>query len=56
MGGTIMGHDAKDSVVDGWMRTHDHQNLYIGLGGCHGRSRYGEFDAEYGRALPASLR
>lgn len=34
MGGTIMGHDAKDSVVDAWMRTHDHQNLYISSGGA----------------------
>lgn len=33
MGGTIGGHDPKDSVVDAWMRTHDHQNLYIASGG-----------------------
>jgi choline dehydrogenase-like flavoprotein len=34
MGGTIMGHDPKDSVVDGWMRTHDHRNLFIASGGA----------------------
>lgn len=34
MGGTIMGHDPKDSVVDKWMRTHDHKNLYIASGGA----------------------
>ena len=34
MGGTIMGHDPKDSVVDGWMRTHDHKNLFLATGGA----------------------
>ncbi|MFD0857884.1 GMC family oxidoreductase [Roseovarius aquimarinus] len=29
MGGTIMGDDPKDSVVDAVCRTHDHPNLYI---------------------------
>ena len=28
-GTTSMGADAKDSVVDGYGRTHDHANLYI---------------------------
>ncbi|TCQ97307.1 GMC family oxidoreductase [Neorhizobium sp. JUb45] len=29
MGGCIMGNDAKDSVVDGDCRAHDHSNLWI---------------------------
>lgn len=29
MGTCIMGSDPKESVVDSWGRTHDHQNLYI---------------------------
>lgn len=33
-GGTIMGHDPKDSVVDGWCRTHDHRNLFLATGGA----------------------
>jgi len=33
-GGTIMGHDPKDSVVDGWCRTHDHENLFLATGGA----------------------
>src|ERR1700741_4369478 len=32
MGGTIMGRDPKDSVVDADCRTHDHDNLYIAGG------------------------
>lgn len=28
-GTTRMGSDPKDSVVDGWCRTHDHKNLFI---------------------------
>src|SRR4030095_16471050 len=32
MGGTIMGRDPKDSVVDADCRTHDHENLYIAGG------------------------
>lgn len=31
-GGTIMGHDPKDSVVDSWARTHDHKNLFLATG------------------------
>jgi choline dehydrogenase-like flavoprotein len=34
MGGTIMEHDPKDSVVDRWMRTHDHKNLFLATGGA----------------------
>lgn len=34
MGGTIMGHDPKASVVDSWMRTHDHKNLFLATGGA----------------------
>jgi choline dehydrogenase-like flavoprotein len=34
MGGTIMGLDPKDSVVDSWMRTHDHKNLFLATGGA----------------------
>ena len=33
MGGTIMGADKKDSVVDGDCRTHDHDNLWLPGGG-----------------------
>ncbi|MGJ7544679.1 GMC family oxidoreductase [Variovorax sp. LT1R16] len=33
MGGTIMGADRKDSVVDGDCRTHDHDNLWLPGGG-----------------------
>ena len=33
MGGTIMGVDRKDSVVDGDCRTHDHDNLWLPGGG-----------------------
>lgn len=33
-GGTIMGHDPKDSVVDDWLRTHDHENLFLATGGA----------------------
>jgi choline dehydrogenase-like flavoprotein len=29
MGTCIMGEDANDSVVDGWGRCHDHENLFI---------------------------
>ncbi|GBR55591.1 sorbitol dehydrogenase large subunit [Neokomagataea thailandica NBRC 106555] len=29
MGGCIMGENNKDSVVDGWCRTHDHFNLWL---------------------------
>ena len=29
MGTCIMGKDPKDSVVDGWGRCHDHENLFI---------------------------
>jgi choline dehydrogenase-like flavoprotein len=29
MGTCIMGKDPKDSVVDGWGRSHDHENLFI---------------------------
>ncbi len=29
MGTCIMGRDPKDSVVDGWGRCHDHENLFI---------------------------
>ncbi len=29
MGTCIMGRSAKDSVVDGWGRCHDHENLFI---------------------------
>ncbi|AAV89909.1 solbitol dehydrogenase large subunit [Zymomonas mobilis subsp. mobilis ZM4 = ATCC 31821] len=32
-GSTIMGHDPKDSVVDGYNRTHDHENLFIASSG-----------------------
>lgn len=32
LGGYLCGHDPKTSVVDPWMRSHDHPNLYI-LGG-----------------------
>ncbi|MBB2168811.1 GMC family oxidoreductase [Gluconacetobacter aggeris] len=31
-GGTIMGHDPRDSVVDSWLRTHDHPNLFLATG------------------------
>lgn len=31
-GGTIMGHDPRDSVVDKWLRTHDHSNLFLATG------------------------
>jgi choline dehydrogenase-like flavoprotein len=33
MGGTIMGSDPKDSVVDGNCRAHDHENLWLPGGG-----------------------
>jgi choline dehydrogenase-like flavoprotein len=33
MGGTIMGSDRRDSVVDGNCRAHDHANLYLPGGG-----------------------
>ncbi|MBO1325760.1 GMC family oxidoreductase [Acetobacter sp. TBRC 12305] len=33
-GGTMMGHDPKDSVVDSWLRTHDHPNLFLATGGA----------------------
>lgn len=33
MGGTIMGNDPSQSVVDGDGRTHDHSNLFIASGG-----------------------
>jgi choline dehydrogenase-like flavoprotein len=33
-GGTIMGKDPKDLVVDGWCRTHDHRNLFLATGGA----------------------
>lgn len=33
-GGTIMGRDPKDSVVDGQLRTHDHENLFLATGGA----------------------
>jgi choline dehydrogenase-like flavoprotein len=33
MGGTIMGSDPKDSVVDGACRAHDHPNLWLPGGG-----------------------
>jgi glucose dehydrogenase len=29
MGTCIMGQDPKNSVVDGWGRCHDHENLFI---------------------------
>jgi choline dehydrogenase-like flavoprotein len=34
MGGTIMGTDRKDSVVDGDCRAHDHDNLWLPGGGA----------------------
>jgi len=34
MGGTIMGSDPKDSVVDGNCRAHDHDNLWLPGGGA----------------------
>lgn len=34
MGGTIMGNDPADSVVDAVCRTHDHENLYLPGGGA----------------------
>ncbi|WP_049623572.1 GMC family oxidoreductase [Frateuria defendens] len=34
MGGTIGGADPKNSVVDKWMRTHDHKNLFLATGGA----------------------
>ncbi|MFM0097801.1 GMC family oxidoreductase [Paraburkholderia nemoris] len=34
MGGTIMGSDPKDSVVDGDCRAHDHANLWLPGGGA----------------------
>ncbi len=34
MGGTIMGNDPKDSVVNGNCRTHDHANLWLPGGGA----------------------
>jgi choline dehydrogenase-like flavoprotein len=34
MGGTIMGHDAGDSVVDVDCRSHDHENLFLPGGGA----------------------
>jgi choline dehydrogenase-like flavoprotein len=34
MGGTIMGSSAKDSVVDGDCRAHDHANLWLPGGGA----------------------
>ncbi len=34
MGGTIMGSDPKDSVVDGNCRAHDHANLWLPGGGA----------------------
>ncbi|KHK59349.1 choline dehydrogenase [Burkholderia sp. A9] len=34
MGGTIMGSNPKDSVVDGDCRTHDHPNLWLPGGGA----------------------
>jgi len=33
MGGTIMGSNPKDSVVDGDCRAHDHPNLWLPGGG-----------------------
>lgn len=33
-GGTIMGTDPRDSVVDSWCRSHDHQNLFLATGGA----------------------
>lgn len=36
-GGTIMGLDPKDSVVDGWLRTHDHANLFLATGAAMAR-------------------
>ena len=34
MGGTIMGNDPSNSVVDAECRTHDHANLYLPGGGA----------------------
>jgi choline dehydrogenase-like flavoprotein len=34
MGGTIMGNNPKDSVVDGDCRAHDHANLWLPGGGA----------------------
>ncbi|AQS87717.1 choline dehydrogenase [Neoasaia chiangmaiensis] len=34
MGGCIMGHDPKDSVVDGNCQAHDHPNLWLPGGGA----------------------
>jgi choline dehydrogenase-like flavoprotein len=34
MGGTIGGSNPQDSVVDKWMRTHDHKNLFLATGGA----------------------
>jgi choline dehydrogenase-like flavoprotein len=34
MGGTIMGHDAANSVVDADCRAHDHDNLFLPGGGA----------------------
>ncbi|MFC0337596.1 Choline dehydrogenase [Kushneria avicenniae] len=34
MGGTIMGNDPSDSVVDSWCRSHDHDNLFLPGGGA----------------------
>ena len=34
MGGTVMGTDPKDSVVDGDGRAHDHDNLWLSGGGA----------------------
>lgn len=34
MGGTIMGNDPKDSVVNSYCRTHDHDNLWLPGGGA----------------------
>jgi choline dehydrogenase-like flavoprotein len=34
MGGTIMGSNPKDSVVDGDCRAHDHANLWLPGGGA----------------------
>lgn len=33
-GGTIMGKDPTNSVVDGWLRTYDHPNLFLATGGA----------------------
>ncbi len=33
-GGTIMGTNPADSVVDSWLRTYDHANLFLATGGA----------------------